>query len=204
MDAFYTISQMTTGERVIEKSRFIGIAVPLANLEEIEKTRREIRETYPNARHYVYAYRLHEGLLEKSSDDGEPQGTGGRPILDLLQHRNIWNILLVVVRYFGGVLLGTGGLARAYGGVARQVIMGSELKELVRYSVGKLAVPYAWFEPLKYQLAEHNWRSGEEEFADVVKLTVYILEKEAEFFLRWLENFTQRQVTCELLGVVWA
>ena len=65
----------------------------------------EVKEEFPNARHYVYAYCLYQNRLEKSSDDGEPQGTGGRPILDLLQHRQIWDVQIIVVRYFGGILL---------------------------------------------------------------------------------------------------
>src|SRR5665648_928400 len=157
MEEFYTLSKVTTSEQVIDKSRFIAIAVPLTTLIEIEKAMQEIREEYPNARHYVYAYRLHDGALEKSSDDGEPQGTGGRPILDLLQHRNVWNTLLVVVRYFGGVLLGTGGLSRAYGGTARQVIIETDLKKLALYCIFALQVPYEWFEPLKYQFNQHHW-----------------------------------------------
>ena len=203
MEGFYTLSQVTTREQVIDKSRFIAIAVPLMSLVQIEKTMQEIREDYPNARHYVYAYRLHNGFIEKSSDDGEPQGTGGRPILDLLQHRNVWNVLLVVVRYFGGVLLGTGGLSRAYGGTARRVIVESELKKLELYHVLALRVPYEWFESLKYQLDHHNWIIKKEEFSEVVELLVKVPEHEAEFFKKWINDFTRKQVHYENLSVVW-
>lgn len=203
MDSFYTLSQLTTREQVIDKSRFIGIAVPLRSLEQIEKTMQEIRNDYPNARHYVYAYRLHEGFIEKASDDGEPQGTGGRPILDLLQHRNVWNVLLVVVRYFGGVLLGTGGLSRAYGGTARQVIIETELIKLDLYQVFAMRVQYEWFEPLKYQFEQHNWIVDQEEFSDVVKFLVKVPDLEAEFFKQWIDDFTRKQVNYEDMGRVW-
>lgn len=203
MAGFYTLSQVTTREQIINKSRFIAIAVPLTSLLQIEKAMQEIREDYPNARHYVYAYRLYDGLIEKSSDDGEPQGTGGRPILDILQQRNVWNVLVVVVRYFGGVLLGTGGLFRAYGGVARQVIDESELKRMGLYCVLDLSVPYEWFEPLKYQLGQHNWIIKEEEFAEAVKLTILVPEKEEEFSKRWIDDFTRKQVHYQNQGVVW-
>lgn len=204
MEGFYTLSQVTTGEQVIDKSRFIGIAVPLRSLEQIEKTMQEIREEYPNARHYVYAYRLHDGFIEKASDDGEPQGTGGRPILDLLQHRNVWNVLLVVVRYFGGVLLGTGGLSRAYGGTARQVIIETELIKLALYQVFALRVPYEWFESLKYQFEQHNWVIDQEEFSEVVKLLVKVPDRDTEFFKKWLDDFTRKKVHYENLRVLWA
>lgn len=203
MEGFNTLSKMIIGEQVIDKSRFIGIAVPLTTLDQIEKAMQKIREDYPNARHYVYAYRLHDGFIEKSSDDGEPQGTGGRPILEILQHRNIWNILLVVVRYFGGILLGTGGLSRAYGGTARQVINETELKKLDIYQIFVLRVPYEWFEKLKYQFDQHNWLIQNEDFSEVIQLLVHVPGQEAELFKRWMDDFTRRQVHYEDQGTIW-
>ncbi len=203
MEGFNTLSQVISWEQVIDKSRFIGIAIPLTTLEEIEQAMQKIREDYPNARHYVYAYRLHDGSIEKSSDDGEPQGTGGRPVLDLLQHRNAWNVLLVVVRYFGGVLLGTGGLSRAYAGTARQVILETDLKKMSLNQIYELRVPYGWFELLKYQFEQHKWDIKKEEFSDVIKLVVHIPEQETELFKKWIDDFTQKQVYYEDLGSVW-
>ena len=203
MEDFYTLARVTTGEQMIDKSRFIGIAVPLITLEQIEQAMLKIREDYPNARHYVYAYRLHDGFVEKASDDGEPQGTGGRPVLDILQHRNVWNVLLVVVRYFGGILLGTGGLSRAYGGTARQVIIETELKKITLYEVYALRVPYEWFELLKYQFYQHTWIIHKEEFSEVIKLHVHVPEHETELFKKWIDDFTRKQVFYEELGSVW-
>jgi|SRR5665648_39558 len=203
MEVFYTVAQKTTGEQVIDKSRFIAMAVPLTSLVQIEKDLQEIRDNYPNARHYVYAYRLHDGFIEKSSDDGEPQGTGGRPILDLLQHRNVWNVLVVVVRYFGGVLLGTGGLSRAYGGTARLVIIESELRKLALYHFYALRVPYEWFEALKYQFHQHYWIIKEEAFTEIVKLLVRVPEEDTQYFEKWLDDFTRKQVHYEVMSVAW-
>lgn len=203
MDDFYTLTQVLTGEQVIEKSRFIGIAVPLTTSEQLEPAMQKIREDYPNARHYVYAYRLHAGFVEKASDDGEPQGTGGRPVLDILQHRNVWNVLLVVVRYFGGILLGTGGLSRAYGGTARQIILETDLKKLTLYEVYALRVPYEWFEQLKYQFNQHTWVIHKEEFSEVIRLLVYVPKQETELFKRWIDDFTRKQVHYEELGSTW-
>ncbi|OLN33760.1 YigZ family protein [Desulfosporosinus metallidurans] len=202
MEDFYTIAHETTAEQIIDKSRFIGIAVPLTTLEEIELAMGKIREDYPNARHYVYAYRLRDGFIEKSSDDGEPQGTGGRPVLDLLQHRNVWNVLLVVVRYFGGILLGTGGLVRAYGGTARQVILETELKRLTLYQVYSLNVPYEWYEFLKYQFDQRNWGIQNEDFREIVQLFVHVPKQEAELFETWIDDFTRKQVKYEDLEIV--
>lgn len=202
MNDFYTISNLTTGQQTIEKSRFIGVAVPLSRLEEIEQAMAKIREDYPNARHYVYAYRLRDDLIEKSSDDGEPQGTGGRPLLELLQHRNVWNVLLVVVRYFGGILLGTGGLVRAYGGTARLVITETNLKKLTQYKLYSLCVPYEWYELLKYQLVQHNWGIKDEEFREVIVLFIYVPEANAKHFEKWIDDFTRKQVSYEDMGII--
>lgn len=203
VEEFNTLAEIITWEQVIDKSRFIGIAIPLSTLEQIDKTMLEIREEYPNARHYVYAYRLYDRFVEKSSDDGEPQGTGGRPILDILQHRNIWNVLLVVVRYFGGILLGTGGLSRAYGGTARQIINGTELKKLSLYQIYALRVPYQWFETLKYQFGQYNWLIENEDFSEVITLQAHIPGIEVEMFQKWIDDFTRKQVQYEGLGVIW-
>lgn len=203
VEGFNTLSRTIIGEQVIDKSRFIGIGVPLAKLEQIEKAMLKIREEYPNARHYVYAYRLHDGFIEKSSDDGEPQGTGGRPILDILQHRNIWNILLVVVRYFGGILLGTGGLSRAYSGTARQIVKETDLKQLAIYHIYVLRVPYEWYEKLKYQFEQHKWLIENEDFSEVIQLLVYVPKQSAELFKKWINDFTRKQVQYEDQGTVW-
>lgn len=203
MEGFNTLSEISTWEQIIDKSRFIGIAVPLISVGQIDMVMQNIREQYPNARHYVYAYRLHDGFIEKSSDDGEPQGTGGRPIMDILQHRNIWNVLLVVVRYFGGVLLGTGGLSRAYGGTARQLINEADLKQLTLYHSYVLNVPYEWYEKLKYQIERHNWIIDKEDFREVIELLVYVPGQDSEAFQKWVDDYTRRQVRYEDKGTAW-
>lgn len=203
MEGFNTLSEISTWEQIIDKSRFIGIAVPLISVGQIDMVMQNIREQYPNARHYVYAYRLHDGFIEKSSDDGEPQGTGGRPIMDILQHRNILNVLLVVVRYFGGVLLGTGGLSRAYGGTARQLINEADLKQLTLYHSYVLNVPYEWYEKLKYQIERHNWIIDKEDFREVIELLVYVPGQDSEAFQKWVDDYTRRQVRYEDKGTAW-
>lgn len=194
MDSYYTVLKMETWEQVIDKSRFIGVVYPVSNTDEVEKRLQEVRELYPNARHYVYAYRLYNGKLERSTDDGEPQGTGGRPVLDVLQHREIWDVLVVVVRYFGGILLGTGGLTRAYGGTARHVMDRSAICQLVPHVLYEVEGTYDWYEPLKYWFRQFSWVTAQEGFTATVTIEVYVPETERERFINWLEEFTQRQV----------
>nr|WP_088225323.1 YigZ family protein [Desulfosporosinus sp. FKB] len=203
MEGFYTLSQKTISEQTIDKSRFICIGTPVHSLEQINQAMEEIRQDYPNARHYVYAYRLHEGNLEKASDDGEPQGTGGRPVLDILKHQNLWNILLVVVRYFGGVLLGTGGLTRAYGSTAKLVFEGGQLVQLTLFHQYQLSLTYEWYSSLKYQFEQRNWRIRDEEFLEVIQFIISVPETQTDLFLKWLTDFTRNQVKYQDKGLVW-
>lgn len=194
MESFQTIAGETVAEQVIDKSRFIAIAAPVSNMNEIDNHMQETKIAYPNARHYVYAYRLHEGKIEKSSDDGEPQGTGGRPILDILQHRQVWDIQIIVVRYFGGILLGTGGLTRAYGRTARLAMDNAAITHLVPNNLYRLQIPYPWYEQLKYGLRQKGWESDNEQFGENISLDLYIPEYETENFEKWIDDFTNKQV----------
>ncbi len=193
---------MTTWEQIIDKSRFIGIAYPVSSMEDVEEKLTEVRQLYPNARHYVYAYRLHQGKLEKSTDDGEPQGTGGKPIMDILQYRKTWDVLLVVVRYFGGILLGTGGLTRAYGGTARQLMDQAPIVNLVPHFVYEIEAGYEWYESLKYWLKKFSWEMDNEEFMATVKFQVYIPDEENQKFKDWLGEFTEQRVIPRECGLI--
>jgi uncharacterized YigZ family protein len=202
-NGFNVIRESASWEQVIEKSRFIAIVRQVSSVEETVACLRAVKEEYPNARHYVYAYRLREGLLEKSSDDGEPQGTGGKQIMDQLQHHGLWNVMIVVVRYFGGILLGTGGLSRAYSGTVRGLLEKVPLEKIRQHMFYELNIPYSWYEALKYQLNLHSWTLEGEQFAEFIKAQVYIPYNEAEDFEEWLQNFASGQITREPLGEVW-
>lgn len=197
VDGFYTINGSVTAEQVIEKSRFIASASYVATAEDVQAHMRSVRDAYPNARHYVYAYRLQDGRAEKSSDDGEPQGTGGKPVLDLLQYRQIWNAQIIVVRYFGGILLGTGGLTRAYGGTARQAVNEADIVKLVPHYAYRLGIPYSWYEQIKYGLKQKGWDYDNEQFQEHVSLHVYVTQNEAEIFQAWIDELTNKQVRYE-------
>ncbi|CAA7601064.1 Ribosomal protein S5 domain 2-type fold [Acididesulfobacillus acetoxydans] len=203
MRGYYTVPEKGVWEQVIEKSRFIGIVYPVEGLAEVEAARREVRAEYPAAKHYVYAYRLAEGKTEKASDDGEPQGTGGRPLLEILQYREMWNTLVVVARYFGGILLGTGGLTRAYGGTAKELLTKTGVTLLTPHVAYRLKMPYSWYENVKYRLRGQAWRVKDEIFREDVELAVCVPQAEAGQFAAWLEEFAGGQVSSEEKGVVW-
>lgn len=113
---YKTISNACNSELIIKKSRFICILSPLNELQEVEVRLHEAKQRYPGANHYCFAHRIrHDSkTLERCSDDGEPSGTAGWPMLNVLKQKELENVIAVVIRYFGGTLLGTGGLVRAY------------------------------------------------------------------------------------------
>lgn len=124
-----TIKEKTVYSLEVEKSKFIAIAYPLTNINQVEEFINEAKKEYPKARHYCYAL-IFDGL-EKYSDDGEPQGTAGKPILGQLHNLNLINTLVVVVRYFGGTLLGSGRLLRTYLKSATEVLNVAKKVELI-------------------------------------------------------------------------
>ena len=126
------------GEIVEKKSRFIATVRPVSSEEEALAFIHAVRRKYYDARHNCYAYLLREDGLERSSDDGEPGGTAGRPMLEVLRGEGLTNVAAVVTRYFGGTLLGTGGLIRAYTQAVQQALAGSEIVDMglgVRYVI---------------------------------------------------------------------
>ena len=116
MSEFVTIKENVQAEITEKKSKFIANIIKVENKNEAEENILKLKKKYFDAKHNCIAYRIKEdqGVIEKASDDGEPQGTAGQPILNILKKNNLCNILVVVTRYFGGILLGTGGLVRAY------------------------------------------------------------------------------------------
>lgn len=182
MEDLITITKPSVADQIVDKSKFIAIAIPASSPDEVAAQLLNVKKDYPNARHYVYAYRLNEGKLEKSSDDGEPQGTGGRPVLDVLQHKKLWNVHIIVVRYFGGILLGTGGLSRAYGGTARIAIENAKIEKLTPHSIYELTIPYANYEQVRYFIRNHSWEISKERFEESVVLDVFIPKKDSGVF----------------------
>ncbi len=141
---YKTIKKPIESELIEKKSRFICILNPSSDTNEVEQILASIRKQYPGARHYCYAYRIKSdgSIIEKYSDDGEPNSTAGVPMLNVLKQQEMENVLAVVVRYFGGTLLGTGGLVRAYSGA---VIQSLDLAEII-------SMEYSWQLRMTYGL----------------------------------------------------
>lgn len=123
-----TVKEETFALTEVMKSKFTAFVIPLSSLDDFKKRLEEIKKANPKARHVVYAYRF--GISSKSNDDGEPRGTAGRPILDLLHKKNLNNTAIIVVRYYGGVQLGAGRLLRTYVTSAVNAVNKAEIIEM--------------------------------------------------------------------------
>lgn len=137
----HTLKQPVFTELEIKKSRFLAWVEPVAGREAAQSRIAELRARYPDARHVCFAF--YAGGDSGMSDDGEPAGTAGKPIFNVLHHKSLANVLAVVVRYFGGVKLGAGGLARAYGGAVSQAMELADLVPLERQMSLRLTLPFA-------------------------------------------------------------
>ena len=168
---FNTIIEKTSAEIVEKKSKFICNVFHVESIDEAEKYICEIKKKYHDARHNCYAYSI-ENEITKSSDDGEPSGTAGVPILNILKGKNLSNIIVIVTRYFGGILLGTGGLVRAYSEATQKAL---DCAKFVKQELGlkaELLVEYKDIEELKYQFKNKKIKIIDSKYDEKVLLIV--------------------------------
>lgn len=163
-------------ELVISRSRFVATAGMVASIDEVKRLLTEIRAEMPGATHHAYAFRVGFGntVREGMSDDGEPSGTAGAPMLAVLRGRAIGDVMVVVTRFYGGVKLGTGGLVRAYSDAAKGVLDELALVDKVLSCTLRIELPYRLYEPVKLMLLEHKANVISEDFAEQVTVTASI------------------------------
>ena len=168
MMEYRTIAAPVSASFVEKKSEFIAQLFPARTQEEAVEAIEEVRKQHRRARHNVYAYLLRDGNASRYSDDGEPQGTAGMPILDVLQKNGLTDVCCVVTRYFGGVLLGTGGLIRAYTNAAKEALSVCRLGELTEGVHAFLDVDYNYVGKVQYICAQNDITIVNTEYADGV------------------------------------
>lgn len=187
MDSYITLLKEGKGEYEEKHSRFLASAVPCTSEEEAARLLAERKSLMWDAKHTVYAYVL-KNKTAKFSDDKEPHGTAGKPILDIINGSNITDVMVMVTRYFGGVLLGTGGLVRAYSSAARIALDNAEKGKMCPCSVYEISCGYSQYERLLSLSKSVDFQITDTEFADCVKITVLLLEENAEEFLRTIKD----------------
>nr|WP_257611780.1 YigZ family protein [Oenococcus oeni] len=182
-----TVKQNSTKELIIKKSRFIADIYPLKEEQEAKKIIENVRKKNPNANHIVFAYTV--GLnreIQRMSDNGEPVGTAGKPVLDAITKNNLINVLITVTRYFGGIKLGAGGLIRAYSQSASQTIENAQLATLVNYDRLQLIFDYSLIDKLKYFIEKQKAVVMETNYQTKVQAVILVETSDSKNFQKRL------------------
>lgn len=193
MEDFITIKENVQSDITVKKSKFICNLIKVSSQKEAEDVIKNIKKQYHDARHNCIAYRIIENnqIIEKSSDDGEPSGTAGAPMLNILQKNNLCNVVAIVTRYFGGILLGTGGLVRAYSDSLLQAI---EISDKIEKCIGEefeVQLEYNNLESFKYYCKINGIFIEDLRYSEIVICKIQIEESKKE---KLLEDFETKKV----------
>lgn len=198
----YPVPAVTVrAEHEVSRSRFIATLGYAESVAEARQFITAVRAEMPDAAHHVYAFRVGYGasLNEGLSDDGEPSGTSGPPIMAVLRGADVGDVVLVVTRYFGGVKLGTGGLVRAYSEAARLALAAMTTRPKITLARLRLQVPYPLYERVKLLAAQHDAHIATETFAEAVTLEVLLAEAAVVLFSATLRDLSAGRITPQRL-----
>lgn len=200
MTEYFVPTGPSETEFVEKRSRFIGHVWPVESEEEARTCIEQMKKKYHDARHNCWCYRLKEGGVERYSDDGEPQGTAGQPMLGVFQKEGVTNVCCVVTRYFGGVLLGAGGLVRAYTQSAKDALDAAGISVVRRWVEVTAICPYNLFERMKLEVEAAGGVLGESEYAADVTVHALLPENAVESFSARVTELTAGAVAAEVVG----
>lgn len=180
MNSYKTLKSDGISEFTEKKSKFIAYAYPMKSEAEVLERLEYLRKKYYDATHVVYAYKLRENNMQRFSDDGEPQGTAGVPVLEIINKNELTDVLVAVVRYFGGTLLGAGGLVRAYSKSALLGIEAAEITTMCECVDFEITCSYNMLGKIQYVLNENNAVKRDILYAENITLKYYIKESELQ------------------------
>ncbi len=195
-----SVIQEGIAEHTMKKSRFIGYACHIQKEEDALAYIEKIKKLHPQARHHVSAYRISSQILERYDDDNEPKSTAGLPILDSLQRAEIDCVCVVVVRYFGGVLLGKGGLVKAYTLASQLALDAGEVANWSRVEEVEIQVDYAQQGQIDFQLQEENYQIEDKDYSEMVRYKMVIEKTRMDAFQNLINNLTRGQAEIQILG----
>lgn len=188
---FLSPAKQASAEYVVKRSRFIGTVSPAFSEAEAESFVESIRAKYPDATHNVYAYSVGLGTpIERLSDDGEPKGTAGYPILDVIHKRSLRNVVCVVTRYFGGTLLGAGGLLRAYGKTANLALDEAGALKYIYHSLMRVRVAYDQFGRLQRELENQGCVIDNVDYGEAVQVSAFVKEEAVPALTKRISDLT--------------
>ena len=199
MESYTTVQKHSIFEYEDRKSIFIGEAAPASSEADALDFIAYVKKKYPDANHHVYAYVIRENSIMRFSDDREPQGPAGMPVLDIIRKNGCTDTVIVVTRYFGGTLLGTGGLVRAYGAAALGALKEANIITYDIYSNYKLTVSYSDYQKILTALSEFGFRSIDTDYSDNIEIVGKIKKDSSEIFIKKLIEITSDRIQYELL-----
>ena len=199
MDSYITLKEL--GEYYFEdrKSQFFGFAKPVKEEQEALDFIQNIKKKYPDARHWVYAYVLRENSTMRFTDDREPQGTAGMPVLDVIRKNGVTDTVIVVVRYFGGILLGTGGLVHAYTEAALGALKNGKIIKYDTFTVLSIEVSYSDYQKIGNILSDFDFCTDDTEYSENVVILGNVISDSYEELCRKLAETTSGRCKIEFL-----
>ncbi|MDM5332421.1 YigZ family protein [Ureibacillus composti] len=196
---YKTVKGYGESEIVLSKSRFITYVDRAETEEEALNFINKIKKMHPNATHNCSCYMIGEhDNIQKANDDGEPSGTAGVPMLEVLKKQGLKDTVVVVTRYFGGIKLGGGGLIRAYGKATTEGISAAQVVERKLHHIMKVSIDYTWLGKVENEIRSSSYTLQEIQYAEDVEVFVNVLKAEEEAFVQWMTELTngQAKVDC--------
>lgn len=191
---YKTIKHHVSSEIIIQKSRFICHLMRTNNEQEAQDFINSIRSQHKSANHNCFAYVIGESNnIQKAGDDGEPSGTAGVPMLEVLKKQDLRNVTAVVTRYFGGIKLGGGGLIRAYGSSVSEALLLSGLVEQIRHVLYTVKIEYHLLGKIENELRNSSYIVDEIKYTEQVELLIYVNEESSIEFQEWITSLTSAQ-----------
>lgn len=201
MESYLVPAGYGEAEYIDKKSRFIGQVSPASTEEEAMAFVQRVRAKYPDARHNVWAYSLRDGAM-RWSDDGEPGGTSGQPTLNVFRSAEVYDVCCVVTRYFGGILLGSGGLVRAYSKAASLALAAAGLARIMEWRAFRLSCGYQNYERVRRLLSDLGAMDTEAGFGEDVEVCTLVPAEDAARFGALLADVTAGGASCRETGPV--
>lgn len=197
---YKTIGELTECEIIIQKSRFIGYAKRAETEKEALEFIESLKAKHRSANHNCSAYLIGEhDSIQKANDDGEPSGTAGFPMLEVLKKQGLKDTVVVVTRYFGGIKLGGGGLIRAYGKATTEAIAASGVVERRLHFLMKVTIDYNWLGKMENEVRNSDYPLKDIQYTDGVALLIYVPRDKKDDFTGWINEMTNGQARIESL-----
>lgn len=198
---YKTVKGFGESELIIQKSRFITYVNRVETEQEAQSFIDDIKNQHKSANHNCSAYLIGEhDNIQKANDDGEPSGTAGFPMLEVLKKQGLKDTVVVVTRYFGGIKLGGGGLIRAYGKATTEGIFSAQIVERKLHYIMKVSIDYTWLGKVENEIRNSEYPLDRIEYADLVELYIFVPTDKEEIFSGWITDITNGQAVFEHVG----